>query len=298
MTIQSTEKTGSTRHTSEVSSASAPALTAREWDQRFPGVLDGLGILGGGANVIMQLALPGVGYGVLESRVESGQIFRHPIKRTRTTLTYIAVAMIGTAEEKARYRRAVNGAHAQVYSTETSPVKYHALDPSLQLWVAACLYWGIADMQRYLHGEMTQEDAEQLYQLAKPLGTTLQVREDMWPADLAAFQRYWQDGLSALHLDEPVRQYLLDIADLKFLPRPLSWLLGPLNRFITTGFLPVEIRDVMGLPWSDRKQSRFERVIGLLAGINNLLPRVIRQLPYLLMIRDVRRRLRRGKPLV
>ena len=274
------------------------ALTAREWDQRFPGALDGLGIIGGGANVIMQLALPGVGYGVLESRVESGQLFRHPIKRTRTTLTYIAVAMIGTPEEKARYRRAVNSAHAQVYSTESSPVHYRAFDPSLQLWVAACLHWGLADIQRYLHGEMTASDAEHFYQLTKPLGTTLQVREDMWPADLAAFQAYWESGLAALHLDEPVRRFLLDIAELRFLPRPLSWLLGPFHCFMTTGFLPAEMRDAMGLPWSDKKQARFERVIALLVGVNNLLPRVIRQMPYLLMIRDFRRRLRRGQPLI
>ena len=40
----------------------------------------------------MQLARPGAGYGVMESRVESGRADRHPIKRARTTLTYLAVA--------------------------------------------------------------------------------------------------------------------------------------------------------------------------------------------------------------
>ena len=52
----------------------------------------GVGLLAGAANVIMQLASPGVGYGVMESRVESGRIDRHPIKRARTTFTYLAVA--------------------------------------------------------------------------------------------------------------------------------------------------------------------------------------------------------------
>ena len=52
----------------------------------------GVGLLAGPANVIMQLARPGVGYGVMESRVESGRADRHPIKRARTTFTYIAVA--------------------------------------------------------------------------------------------------------------------------------------------------------------------------------------------------------------
>lgn len=43
--------------------------------------LMGVALLAGPANVIMELAMPGVGYGVLESRVESGRLDRHPIKR-------------------------------------------------------------------------------------------------------------------------------------------------------------------------------------------------------------------------
>lgn len=123
-------------------------------DQQFPGMLDGIQILSGAANVIMQLSYPGVGYGVVESRVHSGHVFRHPIKRARTTFTYLAVALLGTPEEKLAYRKAVNGVHAQVYSTEQSPVKYHALDPKLQLWVAACLYVGFADVNRQLGGRL------------------------------------------------------------------------------------------------------------------------------------------------
>ena len=48
------------------------------------------------ANVIMQLALPGVGYGVLESPVDSGNVYKHPFKRARTTGTYLAAAVYGT----------------------------------------------------------------------------------------------------------------------------------------------------------------------------------------------------------
>ena len=48
------------------------------------------------ANVIMQLASPGVGYGVLESPVDSGNVYEHPFKRARTTGTYLAAATMGT----------------------------------------------------------------------------------------------------------------------------------------------------------------------------------------------------------
>jgi len=43
------------------------------------------------ANVIMQLASPAVGYGVLESPVDSGNVYKHPFKRARTTGTYTLV---------------------------------------------------------------------------------------------------------------------------------------------------------------------------------------------------------------
>src|SRR5690348_17782377 len=45
----------------------------------------------------------------------------HPVKRARTTFTYIAVSMLGTDEERTTFRRAVNGQHAQVVSTDEEP---------------------------------------------------------------------------------------------------------------------------------------------------------------------------------
>src|SRR5271166_4598281 len=116
--------------------------------------LMGVALLAGPANVIMQLARPGVGHGVLESRVESGRIDRHPIKRARTTFTYLAVATAGSDAQKDAFRRAVNRAHAQVYSTADSPVQYNAFDVDLQLWVGACLYKGGVDIYRTFIGEL------------------------------------------------------------------------------------------------------------------------------------------------
>ena len=242
-------------------------LTARELDQQFPGIFDGAMLLAGGANIILQLALPAVGYGVAESRVESGSILHHPIKRSRTTFTYLAVAMMGTSEEKLAYRRAVNRSHAQVHSTEDSPVKYNAFDENLQMWVAACLYWGFVDTHQKLHGPMSREEQETFY-------------------------------LQKLHIDERIRQYLMMIADLTFLSSPTRFLLGPFNRFVTTGFLPAEIREQMQLEWNDKKQRRFERTVRTIGRISLLLPRVIRQAPYNLVLWDFRRRLKHGKPLV
>lgn len=280
------------------SSATGEPRSPRDWEAQFPGILDGVNILGGGANVILQLARPEVGYGVMESRVESGSLFAHPIKRARTTITYLAVAMTGSAEERQAYRAAVSRVHAQVYSTEKSPVSYRALNPELQLWVAACLYWGYVDSVAKLRGELSAERARAFYEMAAPLGTTLQVREDMWPKDQEAFEAYWQTQMQKLHIDEAVRQYLTRLAELRFLHPVISRLFGPAHRFITAGFLPAPVREQMHFAWGERQQRNFERLMRTLNFFNRLLPRMVRQFPYYLVMWDFRRRLRKQLPLV
>jgi uncharacterized protein (DUF2236 family) len=264
--------------------------------------LMGMALLAGAANVIMELSRPGVGHGVAESRVESGRIDRHPIKRARTTFTYIAVATAGTEAQKAAYRRAVNGAHAQVYSTPESPVSYNAFDPDLQLWVAACIYKGGVDVYRIFVGEIPEQDAERLYREGMSLGTTLQVPPEMWPADRAAFDKYWQESLEKVHIDDAVREFLYPIAVSRVrgvrLPRRLQESLENFNLLITSGFLPQRFRDEMRLPWDAAKQRRFDRLMAVLGVVNRLLPRMLRQFPFNLTLWDLDRRIKKGRPLV
>src|SRR5579875_744412 len=178
--------------------------------------IDGIaGILAGPANVVMQLSWPAVAYGVLESKVHSGRLTEHPLKRFRTTFTYLAVATMGTERERRRFRRAVDGAHASVHSGPESPVSYDAFDPELQMWVAACLYKGAEDVADLLWGPMDDDAAEEFYRTSAALGTTLQVRPEMWPRDRAAFRAYWAEGLGRISIDEPVRSYLYDMIALR-----------------------------------------------------------------------------------
>ncbi|MGC2653157.1 MAG: oxygenase MpaB family protein [Mycobacterium sp.] len=264
--------------------------------------LTGLALLAGPANVIMQLARPGVGYGVLESRVESGRVDLHPIKRARTTFTYLAVATAGSDTQKAAFRRAVNRVHAQVYSTPESPVRYHAFDPELQLWVAACLYKGAVDVYRIFVGELDGEQAERHYREGMALGTTLQVPPDMWPPDRPAFDCYWRDSLEKVHIDDAVRAYLYPIAMARLrgiaLPRSLRRLPESLALLITSGFLPQRFRDEMRLPWDATRQRRFDRLMTMLRTVNRLMPRFIRRFPFNVLLWDLDRRIRTGRPLV
>lgn len=282
-----------------------PPRTRRSRRGRGLGIDEGLmgvALLAGPANVIMQLALPGVGYGVMESRVESGRVDLHPIKRARTTFTYLAVATAGSDAQKEAFRRAVNRAHAQVYSTPDSPVAYNAFDVDLQLWVGACLYKGGVDIYRMFVGELDGEDADRHYREGMALATTLQVPPERWPADRAAFDRYWQESLAKVHIDDAVRDYLYPIAAARI---PGVRLPGPLQRWsdgaallITTGFLPQRFRDEMRLPWDATRQRRFDRLMAVLRVINRAMPGFVRRFPFNVLLADVDRRIRTGRPLV
>lgn len=271
--------------------------SAKDLDQAIPGCIDSIGLLSGVANTIMQLSYPGVGHGVMESKVESGSILHHPFKRGRTTLTYLAVAMHGTKKEKLAYRRAINKVHAQVISTENSPIKYRALDPQLQLWVAACLFWGYLDVYEKFREPMSPENQEIFYQMAKPLGTTLQVKDDMWPDTVEDFWKYWNDTLKNLDIPKDVAAWLEQLIDFTFLGPAFSIPLGGFAKLMTTGFLHPNIREQIGLPWGPIENRKFNMYIKSIAKINNAMPRVVRQLPGSFFMWDFRRRIKQGIPL-
>ena len=87
--------------------------TAR-WDEYPVTIADAAdfwGAAASAANVIMQLSWPGVGHGVVESKVDSGNLLKHPWKRARTTFQYLAVAILGNDDDRVAMRKAVDTAH-------------------------------------------------------------------------------------------------------------------------------------------------------------------------------------------
>ncbi|MBP2193086.1 oxygenase MpaB family protein [Nocardia goodfellowii] len=279
------------QQTPETADSSAPA--------RRRTYMIGLGaLLGGAANVVMQLGNPAVGRGVLESVVESGRYDLHPRKRGKTTLTYLAVAMIGTESDRAAYREATNNSHRHVRSSSDSKVAYNAFDPELQLWVAACIYQGIRDYLTLFFGSLDAATADDLYRECARFGTTLQMRPEMWPADRAAFERYWESKAGAISIDDEVKAYLLDqVVNLGPHRRSYQIVFAPVHRFFTTGFLPQRFRNELGLPWSPRRQRTFEAIMRAFGQLLVRLPVRWRLYPYENYLADMRRRRALGKPL-
>lgn len=258
-------------------------------------LISGLALAPAGANVIMQLSRLPIGHAIVESKVESGSLRRHPIKRTRTTLAYIMVALFGTDDERAAMRQEVNAVHRLVRSDERAAVEYDARDPDLQLWVAACMFRGVLDAVSVLVGPVDDETYATLLRRCAPFATTLQVHESQWPVDHEAFDVYWDAALRDVSMDEVTRHYLRGLAALEFLPSPLSRVFGPAHRFLTVGFLPAPFREELGLEWSPRRQVRFDSVVSYIALVNRHLPTVLREFPWNFVEWDTRRRIASGR---
>ncbi len=258
-------------------------------------LISGLALAPAGANVIMQLSRLPIGHAIVESKVDSGSLRKHPIKRTRTTLAYIMVALFGTEHERAVMRREVNAQHHLVRSDSDSVIAYDAHDPELQLWVAACMFRGVVDTVTQLRGPVDDVEFTTLLALCGRFGTTLQVSEARWPSDRASFEVYWGAAMREVGVDDVTRTYLRGLASLEFLPAPLARLLGPSHRFLTTGFLPSPFREQLGLTWTAGQQRRFDAIVSWAARANRHLPTPVREFPWNLIERDTRRRIARGR---
>lgn len=254
-------------------------------------------LLAGTSNVIMQLSVQPVGHGVKDSRVDEGNLFLNPARRRRTTLGYIAVAMLGSAEQRAAYRRATNRSHAQVRSPDGAGVAYNAFDPTLQLWVAACLYKGAEEAYERVHGPLTGEFADRFFREGMVFGTTLQLPKDMWPANREEFDAYWRTSLDTLRMDDATREFLMRVVHLEYLDRKVPpWLMRWRLRLVT-GYLQPRFREMMRLDWSEADEEKFARFNRVMTRFMRVVPRRVRELPFTRSLRDVKRRLAAGRPL-
>lgn len=255
------------------------------------------GLNAAAANVIMQLSKLPVGRGVAESKVDSGRLDKHPIKRLRTTLGYLGIALFGPPEARDLMRQEVNHSHRPAHSDPDDDVQYDAFDPELQLWVAACLYKGLLDVYHDTWGELAPDRADAVYEYCAHLGTTLQVRPEMWPANRELFQKYWDENVAEIEMDEVTRAYLQDFARGRFLG-PISYVVGPMMELMAVGYLPPEFRDQLELPWNSRRQAIFNAVVKVSTTVSRVLPPPLRHFPFNVYAADTRRRLRKGKPFV
>ena len=252
---------------------------------------EALTLAGGGRALLLQIAHPAVGRGVVEHSDFASRL----MDRFDGTMLYLTASMFGTPEELRAMRRIVNRAHAPVrgaaVDASNAGPAYNAYDPELQLWVAATLYQTMMDLHRRVFGELTEEQADSAYrELARAL-SNLQLSPDQWPASRAAFDDYWARMVNALRVDDQV----LAVSRQILYPRGVPWWLRPTLpavRLLTAGLLPEAARRELQLPWNLRRQRRFDRLMRWTVALYPRLPLRIRHLPRDRYLAKLRRAVR------
>lgn len=233
---------------------------------------EGVLLAGAGRAILLQIANPAVGHGV----AEHSDFVSRPLDRFRATLTYVYAVRYGTEDQVATVRRSVNRAHAVVRrKAGAGHHGYSAFDAHAQLWVVATLYDTAVTVYEKIYGPMDDETAELMYKDYARLGTVLQLPAELWPADRAAFRKYWDARIQALEPDDVTARVG---RDLLYPPTGPLWLRMsmPVIRFITAGLLPDRLRSSYGLPWSARRSRLFDRTTRVSAAVYPRLPQPVR----------------------
>ena len=235
-------------------------------------------LAGGGRAILLQLANPAVGHAV----ADHSDFAADPLRRLRNTLSYVYALVFGTHEQVAAVRSMVRHAHAPVRS-ET----YNASDAALQLWVAATLYDTAATLHARIFGPLDEASLDAVYRDYAVVGTALGMPAALWPAGREAFGRYWRAQLARLEVDDRVREVGAQV--LHPASGPL-WMrvLMPVARLATAGLLPPALREAYALPWSDRHQRRFDRMMDVTARLYPHLPARLRHWPKNHLLRRLR----------
>jgi len=243
-------------------------------------------LLGAGRAILMQLAHPQIG----EAIAQHSDFASNPLSRLMHTLGYIYALSNGNAEQQRTMIAYVNGAHRTVRGTrneaEGTPA-YSALDPRLQLWVAATLF----DSARVIARQVLAGDGahdEELYQQYSLLGEALQMPKDLWPATIQDFDQYLEQSLAALSTTGRTRQLAEDL----FAARNAPWWIRaclPLMRDVTIAQLPALVRDQFGYELSKKVHRRNAVAIAAARMASRVLPTAIRHLPMRIMLRHVDR---------
>lgn len=226
-------------------------------------------LAGGGRAILLQLANPAVGHAV----ADHSDFAADPLRRLRNTLTYVYALVFGTPKQVTSVRSMVQRAHAPVRSQS-----YDASDPELQLWVAATLYETAASLHARVFGALDTASADRVYRDYAIVGTALGMPAALWPIDREAFRTYWDARIAGLSVDDRVRAVGAQV--LYPASGPL-WLRSvmPIARLTTAGLLTPQLREAYALPWDEKRQHRFDRLMAITARVYPHLPRAIRHAP-------------------
>jgi len=229
--------------------------------------------VGGLRAIVLQVANPAVGHGV----AQHSAFAKDPVARLHATLSFVYVVADGDERLVAGVARAVGRAHRPVVSAPDAVVPYDARDAALQRWVAATLHETALRMAELVWGPLPRPLADELLARSGRFATVLGLPAALWPADSAAFDRYYRDASAALRFDEATAGVIRELVAARSAPRWVRASMRPLVA-LTAPLLPPSLRRELG--WEAvRGRWAVAALLTVLVPVYRALPPALRALP-------------------
>jgi uncharacterized protein (DUF2236 family) len=218
---------------------------------------------------VLQNMLAELGQGVLDHSV----FFDDTAARVKRSLPPIFMTVYGSDDNNEGTR--VRDFHHHIKGdmpSEYGARRYHALDPETYFWAHATFVEQVLYFADTFVKPLTRDEKEQIYLESKTWYRRYGVSDRPMPADYDEFERYWDRMIDEIVVAHPTAKYGVGYVTKGF-PRPkgvspVLWRLiapvfNPVAAFLTTGGMPPRTRELLGLPWSDRKERRYQRFAAL-----------------------------------
>ena len=146
--------------------------------------------------------------------------------------------------------------------------RYHALDPETYFWAHATFVEQVLYFADTFVKRLSREEKEQIYLESKTWYRRYGVSDRPMPANYAEFERYWDRMIDEIVVAHPTAKYGVGYVTKGFpcpkgvppaLWRVIAPVFNPVAAFLTTGGMPPRTRDLLGLPWSERQERRYQR---------------------------------------
>jgi uncharacterized protein (DUF2236 family) len=211
---------------------------------------------------VLQNMLAELGQGVLDHSV----FFSDTSARIKRSLPPIFKTVYGSDDDNTGEQ--VRDFHHQIKGEMPGGERYHALDPDTYFWAHATFVEQVLYFADTFVKRLSDAEKQQIYLESKTWYRRYGVSERPMPADYDEFERYWDHMLERVMVAHPTAKYGVGYVTKGF-PRPrgvspLAWrvlapVFNPVAAFLTTGGMPPRARALLGLPWTERQERRYQR---------------------------------------
>ena len=238
-------------------------------------------LLGWGRAILLQLAHPLVAAGVFDHSGFRGTPYAAASRLFHTVHAMLALTF---GDDAARERtleairvihRRVNGNLPESIGNYPSGTRYSAEDPSLVLWVHATLLESVILVYERLIGPLTAAERDKYCAEAFPIAVALAARENEVPRtwkDLRAYlDRMYASGSIVVGTQgHELAQAVLSPSG-AWMVAPATWI----NRLVTIGMLPPQVRAQYAMSWTPRHERRLGLIVSTVRLTRRLLPDAI-----------------------